>query len=242
MGSSSNLNNLIFRALQLKQLGNSNSAIRSTLSNLGASEKDIDQVMRSISSQKKKGNQRVEIFLIYAGICLFLLFLIGIIVAIKSSETNPAVVIAQTSEIPTKSPTRENTVTASPSLPETGEAYFAIIWNLEGSDSEKTEQLKKANPPAKLKESHQIIYDAYANYSKLDEAFNIIETKYQEECYTQTSLSNACKDMVREAVLAESERNVAYAELYNAWKTVCEDWKKYYTNNGVPFSGSCELP
>ncbi len=251
------LNNLLFRARELKQLGNSDAEIRAVLLRLGADPQDADAILAQIRPAGKKSG----------GGCLLWLAL-GLVLAVIAG----GVLAARYFFTPTAPPQQAGAAdadeaadplnflyelvmptpyarAASPAptkaaaLPPAAEAYFAVIWNLEGSPMEKAGKFAGAVPPAELMIPHAELAMNYAVFANAEQQLQTMEVMIELECAGDTS--NYCKDLYLEMAKIETDRDKAQSEMNDRWLRACETWRDYYKRSGVPFpyaEGRCKYP
>lgn len=247
------LNNLAYRARELKQLGNSDAEIRAVLLRLGAGPQDADAILAQIRPAGKKSG----------GSCLLWLAL-GLVAAVIAGGALAARYLFAPAAPPQAAPAEAAdplnflfemviptpyALAASPAptkaaaLPPAAEAYFAVVWNLEGASMEKAGKFAAAVPPPELIIPHAELSMSYAVFANAEQQLQTMEVMFELECAGDTG--NYCKNLAWEKAEIEIARDEARSDFYDRWLRACESWRDYYERVGVAFpygEGRCKYP
>jgi flagellar basal body-associated protein FliL len=251
---SGDLNNLVFRARELKRLGNSDAEIHAVLLRLGAGPQDAEAILAQIRPAGKKSG----------GSCLLWLAL-GLVVAVIAGGVLAARYLFTPAAPPQQAGAAEAAdplnflyelviptpyaraaspaPTKAAALPPAAAAYFAVVWNLEGSPMEKAGKLAAAVPPAELMIPHAELAMNYAVFANAEQQLKAMEAMIELECAGDTS--DYCKDLQSEMAKFKIDRDKAQSEMNDRWLRACETWRDYYKRAGVPFpyaEGRCKYP
>jgi hypothetical protein len=237
----SSMDSLKYRARELKRLGNSDAEIRAVLLRSGAQPNEVETILAEISPAKKRSG----------GNCLLFLAIGLVVVVIAAGVLAALYLFAPTAEKQTGAaeslipntvfndfeiPTAEVIVkppTAVVSLSPEAEAYFSVIWNLQGDPIDKAMQFAAAVPPLELLATHAGVATAFIDYGKADEDLKAMELSIELECAGVDS--NYCKNLLWEKASLIIDRDKAHSDFYDLWLRACKPWQEYYEGVGAVF-------
>jgi hypothetical protein len=118
-------------------------------------------------------------------------------------------------------------------LPPIAEAYFAVVWNLQGDPVDKARQFAAAVPPVELLTTHAELAAAFTVYGKADEDLKAVDLRIELECAGVNT--DYCTTLLWEQMNLIVDRDTAQSGLYDRWLRACKPWQEYYEGVGAVF-------
>ncbi len=249
------------RAIGLAELGNSPETIRRILEDLGAMPDQVNAALSAVAATRQRTQKRqsrnVWLALIPIGACLVLagvwFFVLGGQQKLATAaEALPATRAAEMAAnllatplaadvIPTKVPTPGSQMSAG------ARTYFDILWNLEGSYSQKGAALGNAAPPAELDEIHSNVLAAFQKAGAAQDANAACNAMKASVCgQASQSINNACQKQTVACISTDLDYTIAANDLRSIFTgEACAAWEQYYesVHERWPYgAGRCKYP